>query len=322
MLLASQEVSQDNSMELLKERNFFPQDTRILPEPLTLSTEVAQSTPDGPTSTFWKQATLLLFREWINLKRAPANFITNVVAAAILTVVSSILLFRLGSSNKATEGVVAGIFGSLINMFLQSLLLTSANIISSFAFERPLFLKEYTTKHYAVLPYLGSKFIFDTLQTFFICVIMCLIAYYMVQYEMSFFIFLAITLVVTFSGTAMSTLLGAACSDPTAAASLLGLSIMPQFYFAGLLVAVTLMPVWIRWLQYICVLRYASALATVYEFASCAPGAAEEQCAAFMAVQGVSVGSRWWYWLAAWSLIGATRVLSYILLRKAARNYS
>lgn len=139
---------------------------------------------------------------------------------------------------------------------------------------------------------------------------------------MTFFIFLALTLVVTFNGTATSTLLGAACSNPSAASSLLGLSVMPQFYFAGLLVAVTLMPVWIRWLQYVCVLRYASALAIVYEFGSCAPGAAEAECQAFMAVNGVSVGSRWWYWFLAFLLIGATRLLSYILLRRAAINFS
>ena len=205
-------------MDLLKDKNFFPKDIRVPPEPTPIAVELIEASSNkGPTATFSTQTMLLFKREWRTLKRAPTLFVTSTVAAAVLSVVSSILLLGIGAKDKAINGVrifvvvtgilsvltcyllldsqllcfpsphslsqvVAGIFGSLISMFLQSLLLTSANIISWFAFERPLFLKEYSTKHYGVLPYLGSKFVFDTLQTFFIVLIMVNFCYTLMSF--------------------------------------------------------------------------------------------------------------------------------------------
>lgn len=93
-------------MDLLKDKNFFPKDIRVLPEPTPIAVELIEASSNkGPTATFSTQTMLLFKREWRTLKRAPTLFVTSTVAAAVLSVVSSILLLGIGAKDKAINGV-------------------------------------------------------------------------------------------------------------------------------------------------------------------------------------------------------------------------
>lgn len=93
-----------------------------------------------------------------------------------------------------------------------------------------------------------------------------LISFFMVSLQSSFFHFLAIEYGLAMSSTAVAVLLGCAVEDPKMATEFLPLLFVPQLLFAGFFVRTELIPVWLRWAQYLCSLTYGVRLALLAEF--------------------------------------------------------
>jgi hypothetical protein len=81
----------------------------------------------------------------------------------------------------------------------------------------------------------------------------------------------------------------------------------------------------IRWAQWLCSLKYAASLATIYEFDDCVGSPeelAEANCDRILAQNNVSPDDKWWYWLAVISLFCLFRLLALVLLRRKAGVFS
>lgn len=111
-----------------------------------------------------------------------------------------------------------------------------------FSSEKPLFLREYSTRHYSVFPYVVSHLATEILQSFAAVFVQALISFWMIKFEQSFLQFLAVTFSLSMTATAVSVALGAICSNPKVASSLFTLVIIPQFYFSGVFIATELIP--------------------------------------------------------------------------------
>lgn len=58
-----------------------------------------------------------------------------------------------------------------MTVMLMSMMNQSTSVLLAFSLERPLFLKEYRTKHYTVIPYISSKFIAEICYTIIILLV-------------------------------------------------------------------------------------------------------------------------------------------------------
>lgn len=79
-----------------------------------------------------------------------------------------------------------------------------------------------------------------------------LITYFMIGFQADFGIFLAIAYALAMSSTAIAVMLGCSVEDPKLAQEMLPILFVPQMLFAGFFVAPELIPVWLRWAQYLC----------------------------------------------------------------------
>lgn len=116
-----------------------------------------------------------------------------------------------------------------------------------FSSERPVFLREYATNHYTILPYFLSKLVAEALQSFVAMVVLDLIAYFMIGIQMNFFIFFLLCYALALTTTAVCVLLGSYFTDAKMAMAFFPLVVVPQFYFSGIFIATNLIPVWVRY---------------------------------------------------------------------------
>jgi ABC-type multidrug transport system permease subunit len=121
------------------------------------------------------------------------------------------------------------------------------------------------------------------------------------------------------ASTALAVLLGCSVEDPKLGQELLPLLFVPQMLFAGFFVTPDLIPVWLRWAQYLCTLTYSVRLALVAEFEDCAK--TTSTCAKLLDDIGAVPDDTWWYWLVLLLLFGVFRVGALLVLRKKATKF-
>jgi hypothetical protein len=100
-------------------------------------------------------------------------------------------------------------------------------------------------------------------------------------------------------------------------------------YFSGVFIAVNLIPVWVRWSQYLCSLTYGARLALGYEFGdpstctvSSAAGAPINNCDLILSRNEVDPDDIWWYWLAMVGLFLGFRLSALMVLKQRADDFS
>jgi len=145
----------------------------------------------------------------------------------------------------------------------------------------------------------------------------------MVGLQSGFFHFLAIEYGLAMSSTAVAVLLGCAVEDPKMATEFLPLLFVPQLLFAGFFVRTDLIPVWLRWAQYLCSLTYGVRLALLAEFGECAksPEMNPNPCNQLLTVNQVDEDEKSMYWAILWALFVVFRLAGLALLRKKATKF-
>jgi ABC-type multidrug transport system permease subunit len=121
------------------------------------------------------------------------------------------------------------------------------------------------------------------------------------------------------ASTALAVLLGCSVEDPKLGQEMLPLLFVPQMLFAGFFVTPDLIPVWLRWAQYLCTLTYSIRLALVAEFEDCAKTIGS--CAKLLDNIGADPDDTYWYWIVLISLFVVFRVGALLVLRKKATKF-
>ena len=146
-----------------------------------------------------------------------------------------------------------------------------------------------------------------------------LITYYLIEFQAKFALLWVIVYTLAMASTALAVLLGCSVEDPKLGQELLPLLFVPQMLFAGFFVTPDLIPVWLRWAQYLCTLTYSIRLALVAEFEDCA--ATTQSCATLLDDIGADPDETYWYWIVLVALFVVFRVGALNVLRKKATKF-
>jgi len=239
--------------------------------------------------------------------------------------VFGIIFYQIGAKDRTDPIVVQSQLGALMNINMSTMMGQSQTALIVFAAERALFLREYATDHYGIVPYFVSHLATEALQCSVAMMVQALIAYFMIGFQQSFVEFLLVTFALAMTTTAVAVLLGAASSDIKTAQAMFPLVIVPQFYFSGLFIAINLIPRWIRWVQYLCSMTWGARLSFSYEFDNCNDEEdllAAKNCDNILQQNGVDLEDRWWYWLALLALFAAFRLAALYVLRRKATDFA
>ncbi|KAF8894767.1 ABC transporter [Infundibulicybe gibba] len=213
------------------------------------------------------QIQILSGREWKILRRDKTLFFTHVAVASVLGVFCGGLYFKTDLSIAGFQSRVGCLFflGALIAFSSLSALYNIVEI-------RPLFLRERSGRYYSPTTWLLSRFIFDVLPLRIIpTIIVSTITYWMagLAHEASnYFKFLFILVLYTLVMTIFNFLLGALFRNGGVAILLSALTGLYQMTFAGFFVHLDSIPPVLRWLQWLCPLKFTLEALSVNEVSS------------------------------------------------------
>ncbi|EKM56050.1 uncharacterized protein PHACADRAFT_122183 [Phanerochaete carnosa HHB-10118-sp] len=221
----------------------------------------------GYATTFLTQLEVLSGREWKILRRDLTLFFTHIAVACVLGVFVGGLYFKTGITIAGFQSRVGCLFflGALIAFSTLSALY---HIIES----RPLFLRERSARYYGPTAWLLSRFIFDVVPLRIIpTIVVSTITYWMAGLAPDathFFKFLLILVLYTLAMTLFNFLLACWFNNGGVAILLSALTALYQMTFAGFFVNLGNIPQAIRWLQWLCPLKFTLEALSVNEVGS------------------------------------------------------
>ncbi|KAJ7118876.1 hypothetical protein C8R44DRAFT_789504 [Mycena epipterygia] len=218
-------------------------------------------------ATFLTQLEYLSGREWKILRRDKTLFFTHVAVSCVLGVFCGGLYFQTGITIAGFQSRVGCLFflGALIAFSSLSALYNVVEI-------RPLFLRERSSSYYSPTAWLLSRLLFDVLPLRIIpTIIVSTITYWMagLAHDVAhYFKFLFILVLYTLAMTLYNFLLGTLFHNGGIAILLSALSALYQMTFAGFFVHLNSIPPVLRWLQWLCPLKYCLEALAVNEVGS------------------------------------------------------
>jgi ABC-type multidrug transport system permease subunit len=143
----------------------------------------------------------------------------------------------------------------------------------------------------------------------------------MIGFQGSFRTFYLANFTLALTSTAIANALGSmAGADKKLATQSLSLVLIPQLLFAGFFVTPSLIPVWIRWVQFLAPLTYCIRILLVAEFDDCSPDG-DRNCQLLLQRIEADPEEVWWYWLVLLGQFVAYRLLALWLLRANAQRF-
>lgn len=145
-----------------------------------------------------------------------------------------------------------------VNVFMSQVM---GNILS-FPTERPVFIREYSSKLYSVESYYVSKNLIETPMQLFFMIIFSIIIYFTAGFRTDsakyFFIFLAGILIHTLTAQSIGYAAGSFFRTVSEAMGIIQVIMMPLIIFAGTLINENSMPRFLFWMKYLSPLKYAN----------------------------------------------------------------
>ncbi|KAH7890070.1 ABC-2 type transporter-domain-containing protein [Phlebopus sp. FC_14] len=206
-------------------------------------------------ATFLTQLQVLCGREWKILRRDKTLFLTHVIISAILGVFCGGLYFQTGTTIAGFQSRVGCLF------FLGSLIaFSSLSALYNIVEVRPLFVRERSNSYYSPTTWLLSRFLFDVIPLRILpTIIVSTITYWMAGLAPDaahFFKFLFILVLYTLVMTLFNFLLATLFRNGGIAILISALTALYQMTFAGFFVNLASIPPVLRWLQWLCPLKY------------------------------------------------------------------
>jgi len=216
-------------------------------------------------------------------------------------------------------------FGALVMVTISSMFGPSQAVMLAFPFERPMFMREYATGTYGALAYFISKAAFELPMTMLQIIAQYIIVYYMIGFQGSWISMMVVAWALGVTSSSVAVLIGCLVEDVKQATELAPLLFIPQILFAGFFVRLSQIPVFLRWAQYLCAMKYAINLLLIIEFDSSlksCQGRAAFLCHGVLVNNNVNKNQQWLYIILLVVLFVAFRAMGAVfLVRKAKRFY-
>jgi len=201
------------------------------------------------------QLKALAGRQARNLVRDKASTGGRFGVSAVLSFVVSLIFLHVGDLH-ADDYTVQSHTGSLTFAAINAMMATVQPTLLTFPFERPVFLREKFAGMYGAGPYMLSKTLVEVVLVIAQSIVVVAIDYFLMSWHGNFFM-----LIVSFSALGLATssfglLMGCAVTDIKTAMEMAPAVLVPQILFAGFFIRIEQIPSALRWLQYVCSLKW------------------------------------------------------------------
>lgn len=320
-------ITQTESMEALESAGAFIIPTEAPPPPPEHRRHRSNSVEGQPPikASFFVQIQWLFQRELRNTFRNYPALLGRFGVTIILNLIFGLIFLKVGEQDNKNQDNFQAHFGVVVMTMISSMFGAAQPTLLEFPFERPMFMREYSVGTYTTIAYNISKLGTEIPILIVQCFIQLLLIYFMASLRGNYFALLGAAFGTGLASSSIAVLLGSLVSDPKQAVELMPLALVPQILFAGFFIRTSQIPVWLRWAQYLCSLKYGINLMIINEFASNLPscdGAAADQCRQIHEDNNVYAKYVWVYILVLAALFIGFRSLAMMLLsKKAVRFY-
>jgi len=324
-------VAQMQDIKELESAGFFPKDERPLTEAFegdqmenkdALGNTITRASVVGQIDerhvTQMTEFVWLMRREIIAMKRDKMFLIARFIQATIMSLLIGVIFLNVGERDPNEAVVLQSIFGAIVMSLFMAVMGCALPTLLIFPQERPVFLREYSTNHYSVLAYFMSRFGVEAFITAIQVLITAVLSYYLIGFQSGFGWHFLTLYAMAMASTALAVLIGSAVEDPKMAIEFLPVLFVPQILFAGFFVNPKLIPIWLRWVQWLCALKFGVNLRLWYEwgnYESC------ESCQKLLTSLSIREEDIWWYWVVLVALFFVFRIMGLAILSYKATKF-
>jgi ABC-type multidrug transport system permease subunit len=127
-------------------------------------------------------------------------------------------------------------------------------------------MREHSTGTYSTTAYFLSKTLVELPLAFAQCLLQFTLTYWLMGMRGDFLTLVSIGWLLSIATASIGLVVASAVTSATAAAEVSPAVFVPQFLFAGFFVRTEQIPVWVRWSQWLCGIKYAVNVALITEF--------------------------------------------------------
>ena len=276
-------------------------------------------------ATFTRQVLQLSIREFQSIYRDIGALVGRFGVTIFLNLLFGLIFFKAGSQDDSNSTNFNSHFGAITMVTIASMFGTAQPVMLLFPFERPLFMREYSTGTYSATAYFISKTLTEMPLTLAQACSQYLLAYFLCGFQGNAGYMILISWGLGAASASVACALGCAVADVKSVQEMAPLLFVPQLLFAGFFIQTSQIPVFLRWAQYLCGIKYAMNLLLLTEFnpanASC-QGGAKIPCATVISANDIQSDMWWAYVIILAALFVGFRVIAaFILVHKAKRFY-
>lgn len=217
------------------------------------------------------QLRYLVQRELREVLRNKIGLVMRFAVTGVMGVLFAFIFRNIGKKDDQ-EGGLQGHFGAICNVFIGTMFGAAQPLLLQFPSERPIFLREYAANMYGTVPYFAAKTVVELPLALLTSLETWLISYWIMGFSGNFFYLVMVSWLLTLTASSTALFVGCSVANAQSAQELAPLIFVPQILFTGIFIPIGLVPQWLRWLQYICALKYAIDLGCIVEFASLPSG--------------------------------------------------
>eukprot|EP00457_Paulinella_chromatophora_P001032 gb/GEZN01001034.1/.p1 GENE.gb/GEZN01001034.1/~~gb/GEZN01001034.1/.p1 ORF type:complete len:661 (+),score=82.30 gb/GEZN01001034.1/:29-2011(+) len=283
---------------------------------------IVQAKASSCTQLIW-----LLIRERRAITRNKMALVARFGITIFISTLFGVIFWQAGDQNDTLPENISTHYGALTFAAISAMFGSAQPALLNFPFERPIFLREYSTGTYDVLPYFLSKTVSELPLTFLNSLVQWVLVYFMIGFEGVFFFQVLAAWMLGSAAASVAVMLGCIMSDVKQATEASPLLFVPQLLFAGFFIRISQIPVWLQWVQYTCSLKYALNLLVLSEFNDdlCpnvpTPPDGLTACQRLRASNDIVTDDWWIYLVALLTLFVGFRIIGAIFLVKRARNF-
>jgi len=223
-------------------------------------------------SSFIEQFSWLLEREVKQNYRDTAALIGRFGVTIFLNLLIGLIFSGAGGRDSAHPDGLSSHFGAIVMVSIGSMFGTAQPVMMAFPMERPIFLREYTTGTYSCLAYFLAKAMVEMPLAYLQILCSYALVHPMLDLQGDFMQLASSAWALGCASASVAVVLGCSVPDVKTVSELAPAVFVPQMLFAGFFVRIEQIPVYLRWCQYLCSLKYCLNLIMIIEFSDCEKG--------------------------------------------------
>eukprot|EP00939_MAST-03C_sp_MAST-3C-sp1_P004516 g4516.t1 len=236
------------------------------------SSSVSSSSPLGARRGklgVFSQTYHLFFREVRGTSRDKGYLIGRFGITAFLFLLFGLVFLGVAGEDDTDPDNLNSHWNAITFLCISAMFGSAQPVLLQFPFERPVFIREVSANMYSTPSYFLSKLAIELPLSFTQALIQTTLAYFLMELQGSFILIVLTFWILGLSASSVAVMLGCMTSDTKKAMEGAPLVFVPQILFAGVFIQLEQVPVFLRWCQYLCSLKYAVNLFSIVEFADC-----------------------------------------------------